>query len=473
MASQSSEHLRPQQGHQRRPRLAYRTKSGDVEYTSTIPTGISNPTSPSQSDPCHSPRFPPSLSSETSSSSSSWDPSISATSTPPKSQSNMSKKRSGFLSGLLGAKEPSAQALAAYEKQLLKQGNGRVTAVGLAGISSAKLPPTVPKTNSKWDGVPQTAKEKEKHHDKAKRFSSSGLYRTTNSADSMKFEAISPTARSGKRQSRGGGSVHSNGSRNNLADLYGWETKGCSSAELVKDKDAGLIGSRPSTSATMLSLDAPALQRDSRFPPQGPPEMVPTDITRSPPVMSGALTPPEHSDSPTLTPYDPSPATPGAVKGESLLHDEGNTDDYFRTTILEVPTFGTEVIVKSAGVNVLGPPATAKRRQKPSAHQSFGEGCKIQEVDFQLNSILKKEPAGSKKTSSSRPATTNSPKTPAQHDFTRKGLGLAGNLKNQGAAPSLSPRPIADETKEERSMTPTPEDDKSARRKSRMSLFAH
>ena len=477
MASQPPEYLRPQLEPKRCPRLSYRTKSGPIESVNTMPTGTSNPASPQQSDFCPSPRFPPSLISDTSSSSSSMDPTMSTTSLPPRLQANVSKKRSGFLSGLFGAKEPSAQALADYQKQLMKQGNGRVTAVGLPGVSSAKLPPTVPKTNSKWDGVPQAVKEREKHQEKAKRHSSGGLYQANSSADSMKSDTrTTRTPPSRKYESRGGGSEHSNGSSNNLADLYGWEVRGFASADSIKEKDFAAEGSRPSTSGTTLSFAAPTLQRDTKFPPRDPPKIVRTDCETSQPTMSGALTP-EHSSSPTLTPCDPSPLTPDAHSNndsQSSPHQNDNTNDYFNTTILEVPAFATEVIVKSAGHNVLGPPATAKRRPKPSSVQSDIGSSKTQRLDCQVSPILKKDTTAAKNTQSPRPATASGSESSSKSSFTRKGLGLAVNLKNQGSAPSLTARPIREESaKEERIITPTPEGSHSLRRKSRMSLFAH
>ena len=221
MAPSTSGYLGPPQGHGRRPpRLSYRNQSGDAGSVNTM----SNPASPLQPDFCTSPRFPPSLASESSGSSSlrsSTNPSTSSLT--PRTPNNASKqKKKGFFSGLFDVKEPSAQALIDYQKKLLKQGNGQVTAVSLPGVSSAKLPPTVPKTNSKWDGVPQTVKKREKYHEKSKRYSSGGLHRTTGSAESSRSDTRLHSSR--KREGRGGASSHSRGSSsNNLADLYGWE----------------------------------------------------------------------------------------------------------------------------------------------------------------------------------------------------------------------------------------------------------
>lgn len=72
------------------------------------------------------------------------------------------RKKSGSFLGFLSLKEPSTLALEEFARQQQKQAatkNGRQTAVGMPGISSQKLPPTVPKVNSKWNGLPSPAKD--------------------------------------------------------------------------------------------------------------------------------------------------------------------------------------------------------------------------------------------------------------------------------------------------------------------------
>ncbi|KAL9111355.1 MAG: hypothetical protein Q9227_004232 [Pyrenula ochraceoflavens] len=82
------------------------------------------------------------------------------------STASIGKKKSGFLSGLLSSKEPSMAAFAQMEAQMKaqqsKDSNQRVNPVGMPGVSSATLPASVPKVNSKWDGVPQAMKQQEK-----------------------------------------------------------------------------------------------------------------------------------------------------------------------------------------------------------------------------------------------------------------------------------------------------------------------
>lgn len=97
---------------------------------------------------------------------------------------DIKKKSSGVL-GFLTLKEPSTSALeefAEQERRKAAQKNFRSDGVMLPGVSSQKLPDHVPKVNSKWDGLPDSAKrklDKNGEREKAKRssvtsFSSSG-----------------------------------------------------------------------------------------------------------------------------------------------------------------------------------------------------------------------------------------------------------------------------------------------------------
>ncbi|KAF2270365.1 hypothetical protein CC78DRAFT_130513 [Lojkania enalia] len=74
------------------------------------------------------------------------------------------KKKAGAVLGFLSLKEPSQLALEQFAEQQRKQAaekKGGPVPVGLPGVSAAKLPPTVPKVNSKWDGLPESAKPKD------------------------------------------------------------------------------------------------------------------------------------------------------------------------------------------------------------------------------------------------------------------------------------------------------------------------
>ncbi|MCJ1451777.1 hypothetical protein MMC28_002117 [Mycoblastus sanguinarius] len=408
------------------------------------------------------------------------------------------KKKSSFFSGLFSVKEPSAQAFANYERQLLKQGNGRVAAVGLPGVSSAKLPPTVPKVNSKWDGIPQTLKEKEKQKDMTKRNSISGLSRhvsTARSEGSGESSISIPRSRgSHSRGTVGGTSSHGGGSsRNNLSELYGWERPSQSCGSLSKDF---ATEHRPATSRSTSSSSAPPLQPTSTFPrhsaPQHPPQPLSIPKTyrnQSPPSLpslpSLSYSPslPSHSNSPSLTPCDPSPVTPDALwsLGNAAKPDiDQSMQDNLKVTVLEAPTSTDEVIVKSAGINILGPPAAAKRKPKPSPFQSGERRPNTAGADYQLNPIPKKEAIAQKDTLVPRRSPSSyfaSPRSgdtgaPARHNSARDRLGLGMSSKHQLIAPWLSQEPGSEAVAEvERIITPTPEAGHSLRRKRRKSLF--
>lgn len=486
MASANTGYMSPQALPLRLPRLSYRVSSCDAQSVSSASTEFTSSTasttltSPLHSDFCPSPRSP---ASDMSLPSSPRQPSFAPSS---KASSNLTKKRSKFLSGLFGAKEPSAQALQNYERQLRKQGRGRVTPVGMPGVSSAKLPATVPRVNSKWDGVPRTLKEKEKQSDAARR-SMSGLSRQLGTSGSIGSEhrATSTAESSRRRLSRGtvGGVSMRSGSSNNLAELYGWETNSSGSGSSTINFSAE---HRPTTSQSAPSRQQSRSMSSHEHPPPAAIQFSPTEL--SPPSSVGLPNPPSLSSSPMLTPYDLSPATPNtppplrtftSPKLEASL--EGNT----KITVLEAPELEKEVIVKSARVNILRPPAVAKRKPKTTPLQPSEQHPKTSGAGFQSSSILRREAQIPKETSSSHPSLAsyfpNVMSTPGSEPHAKlsasqnsmRGRPVPGmNLKNQVVAPWHSPKRSTDIKAEgERIITPTPEGGKSLRRKSRMTLF--
>ncbi|KAJ4345304.1 uncharacterized protein N0V89_011434 [Didymosphaeria variabile] len=77
------------------------------------------------------------------------------------SKASSAKKRKNGVLNFLTLKEPSQIALDQFADAQRKQTaakSGQSTPVGRHGISPQKLPPTVPKVNSKWDGVPESLK---------------------------------------------------------------------------------------------------------------------------------------------------------------------------------------------------------------------------------------------------------------------------------------------------------------------------
>lgn len=84
------------------------------------------------------------------------------------------RKRMNGILGFLTLKEPSATALEQFADQQRKQAELkgiRGNNAGLSGVSDRKLPAGVPKVNSKWDGLPDWAREAAKEAKKEKKTS--------------------------------------------------------------------------------------------------------------------------------------------------------------------------------------------------------------------------------------------------------------------------------------------------------------
>ena len=151
---------------------------------------------------------------------------------------NKSKKRGSFFR-FFGVKEPSQQAFDDYRRQMRKKGtgkNGRATAVGLPGVSSAKLPPTVPKVNSRWDGIPQILKEKEKQKQMNSPESIGGRSRSIRTSGSEKSTSTTTSSTRSRGSSwnpktRGLQQTHAA----NPTDLYGWESASGSSGSITRN----------------------------------------------------------------------------------------------------------------------------------------------------------------------------------------------------------------------------------------------
>lgn len=80
------------------------------------------------------------------------------------SKSTKKKKKGSSVLGFLSLKEPSQVALEQFAEQQRKQNANSGTSTPQSRASSnyvgQKLPPSVPKVNSKWDGVPESVKNR-------------------------------------------------------------------------------------------------------------------------------------------------------------------------------------------------------------------------------------------------------------------------------------------------------------------------
>ena len=390
LSSQSSSSSLPQAG-VRVPKLRYRQSIVDGESLETAPAASDK------------------ISSAVPSSINSWD---AASSTRPSSSnySNTSTPRSGsiavsfdehaptpvkhsrrkpsFLSGLFSVKEPSAQAFAEYERQLKAQESTKANRKGTAGlprVSTASLPPTVPKVNSRWNGLPESAKERTKKNQLTpKRSFTSSRRSVPSSWSNQSSDACSPRtppSRSGiaHRGTLGGASAQSGEGRNRLAEQYGWEGPSLSKGSLSKIHGDGL---RPSSERSTSTKSAPPVLVTSTS------DVIATEASEPPPIplafieqqtLNDQRSPstPGLSSSPALTPCESNPTTPAGddqidaitltESGKTLVgHEQHEMHGAIRSTTLEVPSVNNEVVVRSAGPNILGPPLSARREHKAS-----------------------------------------------------------------------------------------------------------
>lgn len=430
---------------------------------------------------------------------------------------------------------------------------GRPVAVGMPGVSSARLPPTVPKVNTKWDGVPQALKEKEKEKPRDKHRQSLSAASTKDTPD-RKPAPVSRTTTSHSNSSAGSG--------NRLAEIYGWSTPNSSSGSIAKDfalehkkpKKTPSTTTLPETTLfpthprlpprsvsdqplpAELSDDIPPvpelpfnpapypeLPPDSYRIPELPGESAPipelpagpvpirpklqgpslnlTAFMRRPdsvtigqqvisPLESAkdyaSLHPPPRNplrpppvpelegdsadlpkvsasqQSPLPSPTEWSPITPSGPSLPSPLlkipdhQADMYADSNIKHTIIEVPAKSDDVVVVSSGVNILGPPVSARRkpqRLQSDRHQGFlaGEAEEMILPDDSSplpTSILKK---------------SSSPIRPSPNkELVPGGATLRDKLGFGSASKSLSPHAppdivLAIQREGERNTTPTPD----------------
>ena len=211
-------------------------------------------------------------------------------------------KKGGSFFNFVSVKEPSAQAFEEYQKAMRKK-RGRATALGMPGVSSAKLPPTVPRVNSKWDGVPQAVKVKDKVKPSL-RLSVSG------SVPSQRRDGIAGQTKAPRPRA---GTANSNGSVNKLAEIYGWDTANSSSSNVAKD--FALEHVRPKKTASTTTLPETTL-----YPTHPPlPERSVSEQPPPPPLVSPmATTPPPLPELPAIP--APVPELSGIPSNRVELH---------------------------------------------------------------------------------------------------------------------------------------------------------
>jgi hypothetical protein len=137
------------------------------------------------------------------------------------SWSSKKKKKKGSVFGFLSLKEPSQLAFEQYaeaqRKQALEKGSPSPTGRPASTYASKKLPGNVPKVNSKWDGVPDSIKNR---HSK----SSSSSTKSTKNRHSVMSQDSQKTQLTALPQNASKVSVMTDGTRNppnSVASLAG------------------------------------------------------------------------------------------------------------------------------------------------------------------------------------------------------------------------------------------------------------
>ncbi|KAI9819615.1 MAG: hypothetical protein M1827_007065 [Pycnora praestabilis] len=347
------------------PRLAYRTNSNlgvprsdsasAYSSSSTVPTISTPPSSPGYSERSH-PELgvvcsgPPSPTSPAS----------------PGTPTKKGKKKSSSIFGFFTLKEPSTQAFADFQEHALRQAaarNGRIAAVGMPGVSSAKLPPTVPKTNSKWDGVPKPVKEKE-----TSKRDSTASYARAGISGSGGYPAQRSSSTVDSSSSRG--HVHAWASKvSDGSSQHSWspgKTGSGSIAPSVSSRDFASPSTNRDSLSSPSTTSLPVV--DSFFPPQIPEQYRPHSSHSSP---ESQPTPPASNMSSDSTLLDITPVKSAPlisvirISSDRTVANSNQGND--RRKGIEPPPVPKDLVLNSSGPGILPPPTTTRRKQKADA----------------------------------------------------------------------------------------------------------
>jgi hypothetical protein len=252
------------------------------------------------------------------------------------------QKKKGLFGGLFVSKEPTALALERLAAQLEAQ-HGELSSRAIPGVSSSKLPQHVPKVNTKWDGVPEVLKEREKILKEkaraAKRQSLAPSIRSR-SIEGCRQANARPGDRRPLQKRRSGSTLSSFDSRGRAGQEGNSQFSGsddiCSTSKTSSsDRDRGRNSVRAAStkSQSLRSPSGSSLPEITAFFPNnilsqpsvparfksasshtiGSQTTTSTGRTRVELAESTIDAVPEHSSSPVGTPLDRSPVTPPSI----------------------------------------------------------------------------------------------------------------------------------------------------------------
>lgn len=249
------------------------------------------------------------------------------------------KKKGSFFGGLF-AKEPTLTALAQVEADL-KAKHGAATPQNVPHVSSRKMPEHVPRVNSKWDGVPEAIKVREREEKQRRRRSHRNSFVPPHSARSHSTDGSSPDAQHDRRHTvRAGSDAGSQGDSWPDADgvihFRRASTRSTGSEDSQGFRTGKEVYLHPELQRIPSATDLPevvpselshgrqgysTLQRQNVADDTASSSRSQTRTTqRNCNTLVGDIIP-EHSTSPVNTPRELSPVTP------NYLSDQGNSSD--------------------------------------------------------------------------------------------------------------------------------------------------
>lgn len=246
------------------------------------------------------------------------------------------KKKGSFLGGLF-AKEPTLTALAQVEADL-KAKHGAATPQKVPHVSSRKMPEHVPKVNSKWDGVPEAIKTRDREEKQRRRMSQRNSIVPPQSArsestDDSGHEMHHSDMDTARRESDAGSQSDSWREQDDLrpprrssANSAGSEdSRGLNTSNNVPNRSASL---RSSSETNIAGITAFFAHQEQKPLSPGPQQAAtvghqavsnhvrPNAVKRSYPNPAIDIVP-EHSASPLNTPRELSPVTPSYLSDNS------------------------------------------------------------------------------------------------------------------------------------------------------------
>lgn len=246
--------------------------------------------------------------------------------TGPKVSQPQPRKKSSILTGFF-SKEPTISALAQVEVDLINR-HGAATSHTVPHVSSRKMPEHVPKVNSKWDGIPETVKMREREDKERKRLSQAGNFTQSQMRSRGSNESIRDTFNSQQSRfiRRDSDTASHTDSWQSQTDTSGRPHRHQSFSSATSSNGSQEVKAHQTASVKTQSLRSPSgnsLPEITSFFPHHQPQKAaqPTHVrkgsriqatrtgtTRSDVTSIDSI--PEHSSSPVATPREKSPATP-------------------------------------------------------------------------------------------------------------------------------------------------------------------